>query len=124
MALFGLSPLFLSSIASSWFTNPETNALDVTKFTSFLAVLSAFVYLLGVYSLRLDNDVEADTVAQDHESDYASVSETTSLLAKVPPPATDGTILDLLKNSDFWLMVAFCICTLGAVSITIHSPIH
>lgn len=124
MALFGLSPLFLSVIASTWFTDHATETLDVTKFTSFLAVFCCFVYLLGALSLRIDptSDLEPSVV----EGTVSDIDETTSLLSnqpKPPPAASEESLLHLLKQSDFWLLVVFCTFTLGAVRPS-HPSLH
>jgi hypothetical protein len=116
MALFGLSPLFLSVVASNYFTNPDTKTLDVPYFMLFLAILTTTVYLLGAVNLRIiipDSDSARERLSSsDVEED---IRETTALLPK-PTPASDPTVADLLRNQDFWLLMAFCILTLGAVS--------
>ena len=121
MALFGLSPLFLSVVASNYFTDAQTKTLNVSHFMLFLAILTTTVYLLGAVNLRniipdsysaperlSSSDVEEDVREED-------VRETTALLPK-PTPTSDPTVAELLRSQDFWLLMVFCILTLGAVS--------
>ncbi|KAI9446421.1 MFS general substrate transporter [Lactarius indigo] len=52
MTVFGLSPLFLSLLASTFFTDPSTG-LDVPRFLNFLALTSGIVHLIGAFNMRL-----------------------------------------------------------------------
>jgi len=51
MALFGLSPLFLTTIATKWFTD-DLATLDPVKYMSFLAALTGTVHLAGALALK------------------------------------------------------------------------
>lgn len=119
MALFGLSPLFLSVVASKYFTDPQTKTLDVSQFMLFLAILTTTVYLLGAVNLRNiipDSDSAPERLSSsDVEED---IRETTALLPK-PTPTSDPTVADLLRSQDFWLLMVFCILTLGASEMII-----
>ncbi|KAF6765100.1 MFS general substrate transporter [Ephemerocybe angulata] len=126
MALFGLSPLFLSVIASNWFTDPTTDTLNVTRFTAFLAVFCGSVYLLGALALRIDPlDIPVSTetpAAEEPRSGFPD--ETTTLLPdrqKLRQLPGDGSIVDLARQSDFWLIAVFCLLTLGASEMIISN---
>jgi len=116
MALFGLSPLFLSVVASNYFTDPHTRTLNVSHFMLFLAILTTTVYLLGAVNLRTivpDSGSAPERLLSSDVED--NIRETTVLLPK-PTPTSDPTVADLLRGQDFWLLMVFCILTLGAVS--------
>ena len=119
MALFGLSPLFLSVIASTWFTDPVSGSLNVTHFTAFLSVFLGFTYLLGAITLRVDADAPV-VEPPPQDSDDEQADETTSLLPDRRKPSvslpSETSVLSLLRQSDFWLIAVFCVFTLGAVS--------
>lgn len=127
MALFGLSPLFLSVIASTWFTDPTTESLNVTKFTAFLSVFLGLTYLVGAITLRIEDpsgDAEV-TSTPSEESTITADDETTSLLPerrKLVPLPDEGSVLNLIRQSDFWLIALYCMFTLGAVSA--HPNFH
>lgn len=122
MALFGLSPLFLSVIASAWFTDPVTESLDVTKFTAFLSVFLGLTYILGAITLRIGDSADGPEVAStpSEESIVATIDdETTLLLPERRKPVSlpnEGSVLSLIRQGDFWLIALFCMFTLGAVS--------
>lgn len=139
MCIFGLSPLFLSLIASTFFTNAHSG-LDVTNFLTFLAVITGLVYVLGAFILRalpptpnpsdplptLSEPIVPSTSNEDPEpSDPAD--ERAPLLPNKrtddpPEPhskrlhAEDGSALALVKDPHFWLLAVFSLLILGAVS--------
>ncbi|EAU88607.2 hypothetical protein CC1G_04313 [Coprinopsis cinerea okayama7 len=125
MALFGLSPLFLSVIASRWFTDQSTETLNVTRYTAFLAISSAAVYFSSALFLHINSDVEATAASQAASSDIENrdADETTSLLSsnRKPPTYQEQSVLTLLKKSDFWLLAIFCVVTLGTSEMVISN---
>ncbi|KAF9453242.1 MFS general substrate transporter [Macrolepiota fuliginosa MF-IS2] len=127
MALFGLSPLFLTSVASNWFTNRYTGVLQVVRFTAYLAVATGVVHLMGAvaFSRAGLNSKDEHTASRDLE-DYPT--ETTRLLPPGERPEyipevhvkTDST-LGFLKHPQLWLLVLFCICIFGAGEMVISN---
>lgn len=137
MCIFGLSPLFLSLIASTFFTNAHSG-LDVTNFLTFLAVITGLVYVLGAFILRalppntsdplptLSEPIVPSTSNEDPEPSD-SANERAPLL---PHKTTDdpaephskklhaqgGSALALVKDPHFWLLAVFSLLILGAVS--------
>ena len=132
MALFGLSPLFLSVIASSYFTL-EDGSIDVTGFVTFMAILTGVVHVIGALLLRTPQiaEVEATIPSEilDDEESLAgpSTDERSPLLAKnkkndvqvqvtVVPVESKQTIIDLLRDPYFWLLAFLVLVCLGSVS--------
>jgi hypothetical protein len=118
MALFGLSPLFLTAIASSYFTN-DSGDLNATKYMLFLATLTGFVYLIGTLSLN-----GPTRTANKWQSNSELVDENSSLLPRESSPSREGSSHAHgqrypLKDLSFWLLALFCFCTLGSVSLDI-----
>ncbi len=70
MALFGLSPLFLSVLASSFFTDP-VSGLDVTRYVAFIGILAGVVHVIGAINLRTPKPLESSTIQSidDEEAD-------------------------------------------------------
>jgi hypothetical protein len=119
MALFGLSPLFLTHVATNRFTDRYTNTLHVVPFTAYLAVAAGVLHLIGALSFSQAglNSKDEHTASRDPE---LPASETSQLLPKneyTPElhAKTDST-WGLLAQSQFWLLFLFCICVFGAVS--------
>jgi hypothetical protein len=123
MALFGLSPLFLTYVALNWFTNHYTGTLQVVRFTTSLAVAAGAFHIIGAlaFSWAGLNSKEEDTVSRHPD---LPPSETSQLLPRTSQDVfiperhvkTDST-LGFLKQGQLWLLILFCICVFGAVSI-------
>lgn len=121
LALFGLSPLFLTVLATNYFTDPITGLLNVSRYMTFLAFLTASVYTFS--ALVLHHAYEpADLVVDARATEEVGSGETTPLLASNPPsnpaphpPRIDHTTSDILKTGDFWLLAVFCFLTMGMV---------
>lgn len=117
MALFGLSPLFFSTIASKFFTNPATGILNVASYTNFIALFNSIVYFAGFVFLQhvpCASDPAHTTEAQ-HDSSIPQDNENTPLIASSTRKLTDPTISELLRFHDFWLLGVFCVLILGLV---------
>lgn len=117
MALFSLSPLFLSYVATTFFIDTTTGLLNTTAFTNFLALMTACVYTFGYLNLRR---FHVNTHTMPLSSSEAISDETTPLLGSessaVAALPVDPSVLYLLKDLDFWLLAIFCVLTLGVVS--------
>jgi hypothetical protein len=127
MALFGLSPTFLSLLASRCFTSPD-DELDVAQFLQFLAILCGCVHLLGGLTLQvlppasenvateaglLDNSEDSDEHATlllnmiDSNGDENRQSEVQVEVMEEEPTAKQSA-LDVLKDCNFWALAFFC----------------
>lgn len=125
MALFGLSPLFLSFIASTFFTDPDTG-LNVTQFLKYHAIIAGSIHLIGAFNLRLSSVPagEAPTTLGDPEQVSEPDERTALLPGKTPneiavqviPPALEGSTMDLLRDVNFWILFVSVAIVLGSVS--------
>ncbi|KAI6140801.1 MFS general substrate transporter [Pisolithus tinctorius] len=134
-ALFGLSPTFLSILATRYFSHPDTG-LDVTQFLRFLAVLSGSVHLVGVFTMHVQPPVEECTSKPfdtDTEDPAELADECTSLLSKTSAAAsfdvtsaTDEDLrsqsaLDVLKDFNFWVLAFIVFVILGSCEMVISN---
>ncbi|KAI0006067.1 MFS general substrate transporter [Russula compacta] len=123
MALFGLSPLFLSLLVSRYFTDPYTG-LNVTRFLNFLALASGIIHLVGAFTLRICTPQCAVASTSDNFND-----ERQPLLSSKAPqsgvqviPVNEGSsILHLLKNPHFWLLALVSLLILGSCEMIISN---
>lgn len=141
MAMFSLSPLFLSVAASTFFTDPQTG-LNVTHFVVFLATLSGVVNVFAAALLYITRESsqpsatvtlvpEATSSSSSIGSDSiyatpASAIESDPLLPKgpqvdveiieLPIVEPDGTVFDLLKDPQFWILSFLTFVGIGTVS--------
>lgn len=130
MALFGLSPLFLSVIASNYFTS-EDGTLEVTRFVTFMAILTGVVHVLGAINLRTPQIAQVEALdSSDIQDDEESVfeqpaDERSPLIApnkksnvqvSVVPVESKQTVMDLLKDPYFWILAFLVMVCLGTVS--------
>lgn len=130
MSLFGLSPLFLSLLATSFFQNGEE--LDVTGFVAFMAVLGGVVHLIGAFTLRTPDIRTANSSDDESNSSEADVeyvasgsaNERTPLLRGKTQPDTKVTIVpvdqdqtagELIRDPAFWLLAVSTLICLGSV---------
>ncbi|KAK2467003.1 hypothetical protein APHAL10511_001261 [Amanita phalloides] len=123
MALFGLSPLFLTSIASKFFTD-ESGNLGATSYMLFLAVLTGSVYLVGAFTLNGPTYGTNDrTTGQpitrtiDENSSLLSTTSDNLVLSGAHVPNQRFPWLD----PSFWCLFLFCLCTLGAAEMVISN---
>ena len=119
MALFSLSPLFLSAIATNFFIHPNTGQLNISHFMSFLALLTGSVHILGFINMQGLNQTidQAQTTSEAVEDDIPQ--ETSPLLASASQSLTmqssDPSTMELLRRIDFWLLATFLFFIVGAV---------
>lgn len=112
MSLFGLSPLFLSSIASNFFSDATTGSLDITHFLCFLAISSGIVHLVGSCALTVPV-ITATPPQPDDERTRLLDNEHTSEHVADP---RDGSTVELLRDSNFWILCLYMVMVLGAVN--------
>jgi hypothetical protein len=89
---------------------------------SFLALLTGFVYILGFINMQgLKHSIDqTQTTSEAVEEDIPQ--ETSHLLAPtsqshLTTQASNPSAMELLRRIDFWLLVIFCVCIIGAVRI-------
>ncbi|KDR81505.1 hypothetical protein GALMADRAFT_239491 [Galerina marginata CBS 339.88] len=128
MALFGLSPLFLSTVATSFFTDATTGIVNVPSFTFFLASLTSLVYFFGFISLRLVSwpSIQPPIQVRSTQGEETMPQETSPLLASQETESDSRHILgptigELLRKPDFWLLAIFCIFILGVSEMIISN---
>lgn len=132
LAVFGMSPLLLSWLATHFFTPPES-VLDVTRFFTFMAVLTGVVNFAGAILLpgpaaaelpmaplrdetALEADPEDDVEAHEETSLLASsIQSLTGLDALFAETPEHLTALQLLRNPYFWLFSTSIALVVGAV---------
>jgi hypothetical protein len=120
MALFGLSPLFLSLLASTFFTTADTG-LDVAHFLKFLAIFAGAIQLFGALNLKTPLVTEISSSPTD-DPERSNINERTALLPgksipeAVAPANEDGSAFDLFQDSSFWILAVIVLVNLGLVS--------
>jgi len=120
MALFGLSPLFLSVIASKFFTDPEIG-LNVTEYLRFLSVLTGLVHLFGAFNIK----TPAAGISISDTEQASNVDERSPLLPSTSHSNVDkpsaGSAMDLLRDPSFWVLAFFALVTLGSCEMVISN---
>ncbi|TFK54969.1 MFS general substrate transporter [Heliocybe sulcata] len=125
MALFGLSPLFLSAIASTFFTEPNSG-LQVSRYLTFLAVFVGLVNLLGTVSLwtpkriaRYGPELEAESsrqaqaIEQPDERSLLLPGKAATVRVEVSAIDEHASALSLLKNHHFWVLAMIMLLVCG-----------
>lgn len=126
MALFGLSPLFLSVLASTWFTN-NAGDLEVTNFVAFMAILAGSVHIIGAINLRTPDTTKmlrsTNNISrrlrdscEDHEGAHAADERTPLVQISSASSEQRQSVLDLLKDPYFLLLGSLVLVALGTVS--------
>jgi len=131
MALFGLSPLFLCLLASTFFTDPSTG-LDAPRFLNFLALTSGVIHLLGAFNMRLCKAQHMSPLTPASASaseEERSIDEREPLLPNKPissdsqviPIGEGRSVIELLKDSHFLLLAFVALITLGSCEMIISN---
>ena len=118
-SIFGLSPLFLSALATYFTSNaapPSIGAgeLDPGKWLAFLAVFLASVNTLGAVGLKVIPQEEEEEELDDERDEVDSgcvpdlVDERTPLFAK-----RSHSVASLFSNPTFWLFGVVILCSIG-----------
>lgn len=130
MAFFGLSPLFLSLLASRYFTEPTTG-LNVTRFLMFLAIASGITHLIGAFTLRIPSRVasQSDSVPSGGDEE-SSIDERQPLLPQKTSRsgvqavrADEVSVLHLLRDPYFWSLAFIMLVILGSVRFSFATQI-
>jgi hypothetical protein len=122
MALFGLSPLFLSVLASSFFTDPE-KGLDVTRFLRLHAMVAGCIHLIGAITLRLPSVSEPKAMSPIDDPEQTTEPDERSALLPGKPPSDVALVqvdehnsaMDLLRDRNFWTLFLVSLVVLGSV---------
>jgi hypothetical protein len=127
MTLFGLSPLFLSLLASRYFTDPNTG-LNVTNFVVFLAFASGIIHLIGAFTLRIPTsqcEIASESTSFVSGNDEESSTDERQPLFPNKTPRTDvhvvhvdegSSVLHLFRDPSFWSLAFIILILLGSVS--------
>lgn len=130
-AFFGLSPLFLSLVASTFFSSSD-GELDVTHFLVVLSITAGIAHLVAAGFLRIFPPKASIPAQPDDEIDnpvpVIHATEHTPLLSapnKPVEPASNEkqTVWQLLSDLDFWLLAGSMLLLLGSVSSHLWSLI-
>lgn len=132
---YGMSPLFLSLIATTFFTEEDTG-LHVSQFAGCLAILCGLVNLLGAFTLNTPDLRALKAPILENDLEGSEADETTSLLSGSPKGASvedhvvpveepaEGGLSILLKDPYFWVLVVYLALTLGPVELLSHTLLH
>ncbi|KAF8212358.1 MFS general substrate transporter, partial [Mycena galopus ATCC 62051] len=112
--LFGLSPLVLSFVASTFFTSDADKSLDIVGFLTFIAILTGSVHIIGALALRVP-----PTAAVHLQNEEAN--ETTALLRPDGPNNTNNSSLDLIRDPYFWILFMLLAIILGPCEMIISN---
>ncbi|KAH9050733.1 MFS general substrate transporter [Lactarius hengduanensis] len=122
MTLFGLSPLFLSLLASTFFTDPSTG-LDVPRIGH---LIGAFIMRLCKPQCITTPSTPASAPTSDEER---SIDEREPLLPNKPhrsesqiiPIGESRPVIELFKDSHFWLLALVALIILGSCEMIISN---
>lgn len=124
MVAFGLSPLFFSQIATSFFIDASTGFLRIAPFATFVSFLTLIVHIFGFFNYRrlaisASGSFEEPSVQQSEEAPISD--ETTPLIAPDAPEhvtthPSPPSLSDLFKQPDTWILALFCVLIIGSVS--------
>ncbi|KAG9313344.1 MFS general substrate transporter [Chiua virens] len=118
IALFGLSPTFLSLLASRYFSSPD-GEIDVANFLRFLAILCGCVHFIGGFTMHIIPPASNDE-SEPTPSDPEVPNERTTLLPnKIQDPKTAYSLL--LSDRNFWVLAFTMFVVLGSCEMIISN---
>ncbi|KAH9857031.1 MFS general substrate transporter [Lenzites betulinus] len=140
MSIFGLSPLFLSLVASRYFTAPD-ETLDAARFFTFMATLTGVVHFISTlifYANPVPHqeapDSAPDSRSVDAESLGAEEEQEPLLADRTPKPKdpvsvhivaveepTHGSTLDLFRDPYFWILCLWMLLVAGSAEMVISN---
>jgi len=115
MAVFGLSPLFLSTLSSTFFTDPATGLLQAVPFLTTLAIAAIATHVLGMFAYHAL--APGTTTPPPDQERIDSIDEHTALLPCKRPDGRLSALPDCLRDRYFWVLALYCLLVIGAVSI-------
>lgn len=134
-ALFGLSPAFLTMLATRYFSHPDTG-LDVTHFLQFLAYMCGFVHIFGAFTMHVlppaeqctPTFLEADPEGRPEPDERTSLlpnktnsTTTVDVVVTEDEQLQSQSTIDLLKDVNFWVLVFVAFVVLGSCEMIISN---
>ena len=128
-ALFGLSPTFLTILATRYFSHPDTG-LDVTHFLQFLAYMCGFVHIFGALTMHvlppaeqcMPTLLEADPEARPEPNERTSLlpnktdsTTTVDVVVTEDEQLRSHSTVDLFKDVNFWVLAFVLFVLFGSV---------
>lgn len=118
MALFGLSPLFLS-LPSYLFTSPSTGTVDAKAYIIFIGIAAVAMHFISIFGLRIPPPSVPLIEPQSPIEDSEAATEETPLIPK--PHETvhhehPQTWMSLIRDGYFWWLFFIVGVTIGSVS--------
>ncbi|CDO72862.1 hypothetical protein BN946_scf185002.g47 [Trametes cinnabarina] len=141
MSIFGLSPFFLSLVASEYFT-PPGRTLDVASFFAFMAMLTGVVHVFSTLVFRTtpitqespddERRVGEGPSTSAGPSEAVGASEEAEPLLAKPKDSTivrvvrvqepqHGSTLDLFKDPYFWILCLWMLLVVGAAEMVVSN---
>ncbi|KIK49343.1 hypothetical protein CY34DRAFT_797291 [Suillus luteus UH-Slu-Lm8-n1] len=134
ITLFGLSPMFISILASKFFSHPD-EGLDVTRFLQFLALFCGAVHLFGAFTLHIiPLPEDPPSAALEDPEGSVHINEQTALLQGkrnrtpevetgivVASPVKGSSVVDLAKDHYFWALAFVLFVILGSGEMVISN---
>ena len=125
-AFFGLSPLFLSLVASAFFSSKD-GELDVTHFIVVLSITAGIAHLVAAVFLRIfppkasiaaqpDDEID-NPIPVIHPTEHTPLLSSPNNAVETASQSGQQTVWQLLSDTDFWLLAGSLLLLLGSVSI-------
>jgi len=117
-AVFGFSPFVLSVIATTYFTDIETGAVNVAGFTKFLAMRLGLVHAISAIGLRA-----VPREGEPKPEDTEGASETSPLLAsktleqRQQEEAARDSAFAVLCDHQFWMLTLIVVICIGSAEM-------
>ncbi|RDB20968.1 putative transporter MCH1 [Hypsizygus marmoreus] len=121
MALFGLSPLCLSTLASKFFMDHDSGLLDIVSFLKFMALLTASTHILGAFALCSPVTYLVSLSLPVSSSSTEAMNESSSLLSRKSGVVADANSPDPIPDPYFWLLALYCLIVIGASEMVISN---
>ncbi|KAL0947033.1 hypothetical protein HGRIS_013175 [Hohenbuehelia grisea] len=135
MSLFGLSPLFLSTIASNVYMTEF--GLDIIPFLKFMTVFSFITHVNGALNIRVSShsqlqnqpiepprhpDTRGGSCSDDPADEHTALLPTDSTVDFSPAVVLqDNTMLSVFKDWHFWFLATSLFFTLGMCEMVLSN---
>jgi MFS family permease len=122
-SIFGLSPLFLSLLASAFFIDPATEVVDCSRFLRFLAFATGIIHIVSGIGMRaVPPEQEHPPIIPSVEAADETPTERTALIQKPDSNSDhDKSLLALLRIPDFWYLTCAVFVCIGASEMVISN---
>ncbi|KAF9069867.1 major facilitator superfamily domain-containing protein [Rhodocollybia butyracea] len=125
MALFGLSPLFLSYIASKFFSDSSTGVLNISQFLQFLAMSTGVVNLAGAFTLVIPSSATTSSTSNSSATNNDANEQSPLINRETAPDCMqdprDNSTLEFLRDPYFWILAFYMVMILGACEMIISN---